>query len=123
MKVSPDGRQAWCKQCSKANQQSNKKTTNIKTKKWRQAHPETYRHSQEQWKIANQPAVRAACAKRRAARRNALSIWADKEVMLQFYKEAQCRSIETGVPYEVDHVVPLISKRKRALIVPELGGS
>lgn len=49
------------------------------------------------------------CARRRFAKRQASVEWADKEKVAHFYAEAQRLSTLTGMPYHVDHIVPLIS--------------
>lgn len=57
--------------------------------------------------MANPGAVRAITARRRAARRRAVPIWADKTAIDAFYREAVRMTRETGISYEVDHIVPL----------------
>lgn len=49
-------------------------------------------------------------ARRRAAKRHAAVAWADKEKMAQFYAAARMLTQLTGVPYHVDHIVPLVSE-------------
>jgi len=53
---------------------------------------------------------RAHAAKRRAAEKRAMPIWADFDKMLAFYKEAVRLTRETGIPHHVDHIYPLQSK-------------
>ena len=52
----------------------------------------------------------ASAAKRRAVELQATPSWADKEAILRIYEECQRISQETGIPHEVDHDIPLISK-------------
>lgn len=47
--------------------------------------------------------------KRRAAKMRALPVWADLEKINQIYEEARVKS-ESGIKYEVDHIVPLQSE-------------
>lgn len=44
---------------------------------------------------------------RQAGKMLALPAWADRSAMTEFYKEAKRLTRETGVRYEVDHIVPL----------------
>jgi len=46
-------------------------------------------------------------AARRALVAQATPAWADLRMIESFYIEAQRKSTETGVPHEVDHIVPL----------------
>lgn len=46
-------------------------------------------------------------AKRNAAKLGATPPWANQEAIKQFYVEARRLTAETGIPHEVDHIVPL----------------
>jgi len=48
--------------------------------------------------------------KRKAYKLKATPHWANKEKILNFYKIASELSTTTGVDYQVDHIVPLVSK-------------
>jgi len=43
---------------------------------------------------------------RRKKRDKSMPNWADKEKILAFYVEAQRLTVETGIQYEVDHIIP-----------------
>lgn len=53
-----------------------------------------------------------------AAELNATPPWADMKAIAEFYREAQRRTMETGIPHEVDHIVPLRHKQASGLHVP-----
>lgn len=56
--------------------------------------------------------INAEKAMRRLARkRKATPAWADKKAISAFYAEAARLTAETGVEHEVDHIVPLQSRR------------
>lgn len=46
-------------------------------------------------------------AKRRASVRNQLPIDADLDIIKSIYEECRRISVETGVPHEVDHIIPI----------------
>lgn len=56
----------------------------------------------------NNPDKRAANnARRRAAKLNRTPAWANKKSIQEVYRQAKLLSILTGIPYHVDHIVPL----------------
>lgn len=52
-----------------------------------------------------------------AAELKATPKWADLKAIASFYREAQRLTEETGIPYEVDHIVPLRHKLASGLHV------
>ena len=56
--------------------------------------------------------MRAACARRRAAKLNATPAWADRQAIAAVYAEAAAKGMH------VDHIVPLKSKLVCGLHVP-----
>jgi hypothetical protein len=57
-------------------------------------------------------------AARTAAKLNATPFWCDFDAVAKIYERARKLSIETGIDYEVDHIVPLRGKHVRGLHVP-----
>lgn len=62
-----------------------------------------------EWAKANAYKSAAYAAQRRAAQRQATPAWADAWMIEQAYEIARLRSRVTGVAWEVDHIVPMIS--------------
>lgn len=60
-----------------------------------------------QWKLDNPERVLAQLAYRRARKLQATPKWADKEAIIAIYKECVKISNETGIPHQVDHIIPL----------------
>ena len=69
----------------------------------------------------NRSLVTSYKAKYRAAKRQATPKWLTREQENQIrsvYAEARRLTLETGTPYEVDHIVPLAGKIVSGLHVP-----
>lgn len=57
---------------------------------------------------ANNPeSVTRSELRRKRALKGAFVTWADRELIRQIYQESRRRTAETGVMWEVDHIVPL----------------
>ena len=116
-----DGRKADCKPCyttanyarmtrdrAKLNKQkrawgaANPERISAHRKRWRSANPEKAHQAFKDWAAANRAKINATNAKRRAAKRSAIPVWADHEKIANIY-----RNRPEG--HDVDHIVPLIS--------------
>jgi hypothetical protein len=62
------------------------------------------------WYEANRHIANATSARRRAAKQQATPAWANHEAIKEMYAEAAFLTEVLGVPYHVDHIVPLRSK-------------
>lgn len=76
-------------------------------RRWLVAHPDKMQHCRTAWAEANKPRLRASVRRRQARRRNATPKWADKTAILSFYVRAEMLTQQTGIPHEVDHIIPL----------------
>ena len=83
---------------------ANKERRSAENRAWRAAQSERLRE------YAASPKGRAKTAARRAARSQATVAWADKAAIAAFYAKAVQLTLDTGIPHEVDHIVPLRSK-------------
>ena len=76
---------------------------------WRAANPDKVKISRK--RHAASPKAKAThCAKmarRNAQKRNAMPPWADPVAIAAIYQEAARVSEATGIPHQVDHVVPI----------------
>lgn len=98
-----------------------KEASRQRTKKWSANNKIKKIEYDEKWKEANRPKIRGYKAKRRAKERQATPPWLTKEhynAILAIYEEADRLTAETGVKYQVDHIVPLSGKTVSGLHVP-----
>jgi hypothetical protein len=134
---------SWCHECCKKHRkewyQKNRDSEIAKAKEY---HKKTYADKREhkvkkaiEW-VKNNPEKYKVNAKRcyektklkrfayqalaRAKRRNAVPKWFDsiKEDVQKIYIEARTKTLETGIPHEVDHIIPLVSDYVCGLHVP-----
>jgi hypothetical protein len=92
-----------------------------RTRKWNAANPERKRQMDLEFAEKNKALVTSYKAKRRATLRQAMPSWLTQDQILQIraiYAEAKRLSDETGIPHDVDHIVPLVGKIVSGLHVP-----
>ena len=70
---------------------------------------EARRKTLRAWKKRNSDKVNADTARRHLRLRQAYVAWADDELIAEAYAIARLRTLVTGIPWEVDHIVPLNS--------------
>lgn len=64
----------------------------------------------KKWRINNRDVIRLHSAKYRASLLQASVEWADEEAINLIYKTANYLQEKTGIPMDVDHIVPLQGK-------------
>lgn len=79
-------------------------------KQYRANDPEKSREIRRRYAKANKGQARAHCAAYRAQKKRAMPEWVDRDSVVAVYVEARRLTEETGVPHEVDHIVPLQHK-------------
>lgn len=62
------------------------------------------------WREENKDRVVLQIAKRRCAKKQAIPTWVDFDLIESFYSQAALLTEQTGIPHQVDHIVPLTSK-------------
>lgn len=88
---------------------------------YRKQNEEKIRIKNSTYKKENPEIGAAQSAKRRATKRKATPKWLKEEQDIEikaFYVEAAKKTKETGIPHEVDHIVPLQGKNVSGLHVP-----
>ena len=135
--------ESWCKECKSKHRkeyyQENKEKEKLRAT---QHHYNTYAEKRKhkvkkaiEW-VKNNPDKYKVNAKKcyektklkrfayqalaRAKRRNAVPTWFDtiREDVQKIYIEARTKTLETGIPHEVDHIIPLVSEYVCGLHVP-----
>jgi hypothetical protein len=67
------------------------------------------RAAKRAWEAANPERVMEKTRRYQAAKRCASPGWADRSAIVWFYKRARELTAITGIPHEVDHIIPLVS--------------
>ncbi len=134
------GYAAWCKACesqrSKAKNLLNRDRRLAKAKQWRDENkekqlagiqawrdknPGRYENIIKDWCKRNKDKVNAKWMKRDAAKKNRTPNWlTDDQLWMieQAYDIAAKRTLSLGIPFHVDHIVPLQGKTVSGLHVP-----
>jgi len=92
-----------------------------KIKDWRKNNPDKCKEYQKKCYENNKEKSFANSAKYRAKKRNAVPSWLDKEMQEQIeclFKIAKELTNKTGIPHEVDHIIPLQGESVSGLHVP-----
>lgn len=128
-----DGLHPWCKNCwrewrsknfekRRALEASYYEANKEKVKEARRARykasPVVPRSMQSEWRKNNPGKAAAHIAAYKSRKRNAMPVWADRDMIEWLYELAQRRSDETGVQHHVDHIIPLAGRRACGLHVP-----
>lgn len=98
-----------------------KAASRARTRAWAATNPGRKRQMDLEFKAKNPAKVTSYKARYRAARRQAMPPWLTDTQIAQIeavYAEARRLSEETGVPHEVDHIVPLAGRVVSGLHVP-----
>lgn len=110
VKNSPDGLRRECKACRVAREQD-RYMANVNVK----------RQYGRDWNAANRDRLRAGKAARKKAIKQATPSWLtaiQRAQIAEQYDIALARTIQTGVPHEVDHIYPINGTNSRGLHVP-----
>ncbi len=78
-------------------------------RRWRLENPEKWREICRRYAVVARTKSLDRRRRRMAAEVLATPAWSDAEAVAAIYQAAIDRSVETGVPHEVDHIVPMIS--------------
>ena len=95
------------------------KIANLKA--WTKANPERHKAAQLAWQAANPERWKmcqtTANIRGRTMRFQSVPVWADWKEIWKFYYLAKAMTKKTGIPHQVDHIVPLKGKNVSGLHV------
>jgi hypothetical protein len=89
--------------------------------KWREENRDQHNASNRNWNKNNKPLKAALQSKRRSAELQRTPKWLtehDHKVIAAFYSVAAMLSRENGIPYHVDHIIPLQGRKVSGLHTP-----
>jgi hypothetical protein len=89
-------------------QERNREKASEKAKRWRAQNPEGFKKTLARYKERHHDRLLAKYSRRRNKERRVA--WADQKAIDYIYEMARRISACTGIPHEVDHIVPLLGK-------------
>lgn len=108
-----DGRQRRCKPCQKIFMASwyadDSERIRQRTDAWKRDNDDRRRAANERYRRENLAGGAANTLWHKAKKLNAIPPWADRKAIDAFYERAAELTKETGIPHQVDHIVPLES--------------
>lgn len=87
---------------------------------WAASNKKSRRKASRDWASRNSHKVKANTHKRRAIKKNATPAWfgeLDEMVVVEAHDLAKQRELETGIKWEVDHIIPLAGRKVSGLHV------
>lgn len=100
----------WAKDYSRRQYEEDGERVLARKAKWRAANPEKVKAAGALWYARNTAVAVAKGAKRRVTKLRATPQWADHNAIAAIYSEAVSLTHLTGIPHDVDHIVPLRGK-------------
>ena len=105
---------SWCKKCKHQSSASwvkaNKAKHNELQSKWYVDNKDKHLENSKIWYQANKSRKLETTTAREKRCVLATPVWADRELIKELYALAQKLTEQTGIPHEVDHIIPLQGK-------------
>lgn len=103
------GLKGTCIECRTKKRAEESIRVNARRRELRTINPEHHRAVRKAHYKNNSAKIILDVSNKKAKKLLARPIWADEEELEYIYNLAQIKTKETGIPYEVDHIVPLVS--------------
>lgn len=97
---------------------ANRERRRARAREYRQNHPQQAATATKKWRDNNLHILAAHTSKRRARILRAMPPWVNASDFVEIYNERARLSKQTGVDYQVDHIVPLKHELVCGLHVP-----
>jgi hypothetical protein len=98
---------AKLRQYSSKHYSQNREARRQAAREYRKNNPESANGATQRYRKRNPGLINAHCSARRAAQLQAAPTWVDRQKLKEFYTKAREVSTETGIPHQVDHIIPL----------------
>lgn len=95
-----------------------KEAQKLRYDSWRKLYPEKVKTATSNWRKNNLHKKAQTERLRKSKRREAKPSWVDEAALALIYQQADWLTRLLGVPYHVDHIVPLVNKNVCGLHVP-----
>ena len=113
---------SWCKSCKHQSgadwNRRNKQRHSELNAQWYEENKEQHLSNSKTWYENNKARKLMTVTAREKRCIQATPSWVDKSKTLDFYTEAKRLTEKTGIPHEVDHIIPLNGKNVSGLNVP-----
>jgi hypothetical protein len=117
-----DSHYSWCKPCKNLSgkqwNMKNKERHSQINSEWYEQNKEKHLENSRQWYKDNKHRKLETTSARDKRCVLATPTWADRELIKELYALAQKLTEQTGIPHEVDHVIPLQGAIVSGLNVP-----
>ena len=117
-----DAYHSWCKSCKHLSGKQwnikNKERHSQMNSEWYEQNKEKHLANSRQWYKDNKHRKLETSSAREKRCVLATPTWADRELIKELYALAQKLTEQTGIPHEVDHVIPLQGAIVSGLNVP-----
>jgi hypothetical protein len=109
-KTGSGGYRADCKACKRLQSNSDYHSDPERRREWAEKNSERIAARSREWERNNKSRRNHLTRKRQTAKQQRTPAWADPAKIASFYSEAQRLESITGIPFEVDHIIPLRGK-------------
>lgn len=101
-----EAQKAYSKEWRRLNKERDKQSTIA----WRLRNSELHKKNMRSWQTRNADKCAAYTSKRRAFLNQAIPIWYNDILVIEFFEKAKMLTKATGIKHHVDHIVPINSK-------------